>query len=93
MEQRLDRAARRAGVELAAREVGDHLLVAHLVAFKQRQDLSEAQRGEVGVRSTLISRSLPDPFTHIVETSRPTWSMAGPLRGRVAAAVVGDGAV
>ena len=40
-------AARHRRVELAAREVGDHVLVAHLVALDQRQHLVEPQAGEV----------------------------------------------
>jgi hypothetical protein len=47
VQQRLDRAARRRGVELAARQVGDHVLIAHLVALHQRQHLVELERGEV----------------------------------------------
>jgi hypothetical protein len=39
--------ARRGGVELATREVGDHVLVGHLVAVHQRQHLVELEAGEV----------------------------------------------
>ncbi len=62
-----------AGCELAAREVGDHLLVAHRVALGERQDLGEPQAGEAGRRS-IVARSLPEPFTHSTSISRPAWS-------------------
>ena len=70
VQQRLDRGARRGRVQLAAGEVGDHVLVAHLVALHQRQDLVEAQ----GVKSEadIVARSLPEPLTQMAATSRPT---------------------
>ena len=56
VQERLDRRPRRVGLDQAAREVGDHLLVAHRLALAQRQQLVEPQarevarlgRGEVG---------------------------------------------
>ena len=29
--------------------------------------------------ASIVARSLPEPFTHIVATSRPTWSIAVPF--------------
>ncbi len=46
VQQRLDRGSRHGGIELAAHEVGDHLLVAHGVARDQRQHLLQAERRE-----------------------------------------------
>ena len=46
VQERLDRRARHRRVELAAREVGDHLLVGHRVALDERQDLVEPEAGE-----------------------------------------------
>ena len=91
VQQRLDRAARHRGVELAAGEVGDHVLVAHRVALDQRQHLVEPQpgevlathRGEVGPRA--LDPQHRDLAAGVVDRR--------PLRRRVAAAEVGDGAV
>ena len=62
VQQRLDRAARHRRVDLAAREVGDHLLVAHRLARHQWQHLVEAQAGDVAAlhRREVASRAL-DP--------------------------------
>jgi hypothetical protein len=46
VQQGLDRGARHRRGQLAAREVGDHLLVAHRVALAQWHDLVLAQAGE-----------------------------------------------
>jgi len=46
VQERLDRRARHRPVDLAAREVLDHLLVAHRLALRERQDLVEPQSGE-----------------------------------------------
>ena len=53
---------RHGGVELAAHEVGDHVLVAHLVARDQRQHLLQAQRREArgAHRGEVAARAL-DP--------------------------------
>ena len=47
VQQGLDRGARRAWVELTTGEVGDHLLVAHLLTLEQRHHVVEAQLDEV----------------------------------------------
>jgi hypothetical protein len=47
VQQRLDRGAWHRRVELAAREIGNHRLVAHLGALHQRQHLVHTQAGEV----------------------------------------------
>ena len=60
VQQRLDRGARRRGVDLAAGEVSDHVLVAHLVALEQRQHLLEPQRREVATRTSSRDRC-PSP--------------------------------
>ena len=91
VQQRLDRAPRHRGIELAAREVGDHVLVAHLLALDQRQHLVEPQAGEVlwPHRGEVAARAL-DPHD---------WNLAagvvdrGALGGRVAAAEVRHRAV
>ena len=59
VQQRLYRAARHRRIELTARQVGDHLLVAHLPPLDQREHLVELEprevlgphRGEVGTRA------------------------------------------
>ena len=47
VQQRLDRRARRRRVDLAARQVGDHVLVAHLLALEHGEHLVQSQRREV----------------------------------------------
>ena len=91
VQQRLDRAARRRGVELAAREVGDHVLVGHLVAVHQREHLVELERGEVLAphRREVRARAL-DP--HDVDLLAGV-ILRPPLRRGVAAAEVRDRAV
>ncbi len=80
-----------AGIELAAHEVGDHLLVAHLVARDQRQHLLQAQRGEAlrPHRGEIAARAL-DPHDRALD-ARVVDGRA--LGRRVAAAEVRDGAV
>jgi hypothetical protein len=62
VQERLDRRARHRGVDHAPREVGDHLLVGHLVAGQQRLHLLQPQRGEVlgAHRGQVAARAL-DP--------------------------------
>ena len=50
VQERLDRRARRIGLDEAAREVGDHLLVGHRVTLAERQQLVEPEAREVGRR-------------------------------------------
>ena len=50
VEQRLDRRARRIGLDEAAREVRDHLLVGHRVALAEREQIVEPEPREVGRR-------------------------------------------
>jgi hypothetical protein len=91
VQQRLDRRPRHRGIELAAREVGDHLLVGHGVTLQQRQHLAEPQAGdmlrthrrEVGARALHPHRR--DLAAGVVDRR--------PLRGRVAAAEVRDRAI
>ena len=89
--KRLDRRARHRGVELAAHEVGDHVLVAHLVALDQRQHLVEAQGREAAAahRREIAARAL-DPHDRALD-ARVIDGRA--LRGGVAAAEVRDGAI
>ena len=73
VEQGLDRGTRHRRVQLAAREVGHHLLVAHRIAFAQRHDLVLAQAREA---ARLDRRQVaPGPLD--------------PQHGRLAAGVVG----
>ena len=85
-------AARHRGVELAAREVGDHVLVAHLVALDQRQHLVEPQAGEVLARPSSRGRE-PEPLTHITGDLAAGVVDRRALGRRVAAAEVRDRAV
>ena len=91
VQQRLDRRARRGRVGLAAREVGDHVLVAHLLALEQRQHLLEAQRREVLAlhRREVAARPL-HPHDALLAADVVG---RGPLRRRVAAAEVRHRAV
>ena len=47
VQQRLDRGARAADVLEGVREVGDHLLVGHVLAVEQRQDVVHPDPGEI----------------------------------------------
>jgi hypothetical protein len=91
VQQRLDRAARHRGVELAAREVGDHLLVAHRVALEQRQHLVELEPREVlpAHRGQVRAGALDPQHRDLA----PRVVAGRALRGGVAAAEVGDGTV
>ena len=91
VQQRLDRRARRRRVDLAARQVGDHVLVAHLLALEHREHLVEPQRREVLAlhRRQVAARAL-DP--HDVDLAADVIG-GGALGRRVAAAEVGDRAV
>ncbi len=86
VQQRLDRRARRGRVGLAAGEVGDHVLVGHLVALDEREHLLQAQRREVlrAHRREVAARPL-DPHDALL-----TADVVGrrALRGGVAAAEV-----
>ena len=57
VEEGLDRRPRRARLLEAAREVVDHLLVAHVVAVEERQHLGEAHAGKVPARHALEVRA------------------------------------
>ena len=56
VEERLDRRPGRARLLEAAREVVDHLLVAHVVALEEREHLGEAHAGKVPARHALEVR-------------------------------------
>ena len=56
VEEGLDRRPGRARLLEAAREVVDHLLVAHVVALEEREHLGEAHAGEVPARHALEVR-------------------------------------
>ena len=62
VEQGLDRRPRRAGLLETAREVVDHLLVAHVVTLEEGEHLGQAHAGEVAARDALEVRAAPlDP--------------------------------
>jgi len=61
VQQRLDRGARHHRVELAAREVRDHLLIAHCVTLRKRENVAESKPGEPAPND--VARSLPEPLT------------------------------
>ena len=91
VQQRLDRRPRHRGIELAAHEVRDHLLVAHLRASDQREDFLQAQHREAlrPDRGEVAARAL-DPHHGALVAG----VIDGGALGRgVAAAEVGDGAV
>jgi hypothetical protein len=91
VQKRLDRGARHLRVELAAGEVGDHVLVAHLGALHQRQHLVHAQAGEVlGPHRGEVRAGALDPH-HVDLAARVVDRPA--LGGGVAAAEVGHRAV
>jgi hypothetical protein len=91
VQQRLDRGAWHRGVDLAASEVGDHLLVAHLRALHQRQQLVNAQSGEVlrSHRREVAAGALDPHHRHLAAGV----VHRGALGRGVAAAEVRDGAV
>ena len=91
VQQRLDRAARHRRVELAARQVGDHLLVAHRLALDQREHLLEPEPGEVLLphRRQVGARALDPHHGHLAAGVIARRA----LGRRVAAAEVGDRAV
>jgi hypothetical protein len=91
VQQRLDRGARSRRVDLAAGEVGDHVLVGHLVAVEHGQHLVQPERREVAAahRREVAARAL-DP--HHVDLAADVVGR-GALRRRVPAAEVRDGAI
>ncbi len=91
VQERLDRGPRHRRIEHAAREVGDHLLVAHLGALDQGLDLVQAQRREV---PTLHRRQIGAGALHPQGPQlAPDVVGAEALRRGVPAAVVGDAAI
>ena len=91
VQQRLDRRARRRRVDLTAREVGDHVLVAHLVAVEHGERLVQAQRREVAApHGREVAAGALDP--HDLDLAADVVGRR-PLRRRVAAAEVRHRAV
>ena len=62
-------------------------------ASRSRSGSSSSSRGRRSPPRVIVARSVPEPLTQSTRVSRPAWSSERLLRGRVAAADVGERAV
>ena len=59
----------------------------------RRSGRISSSRSAAKPAGVIVARSVPEPLTQRTRVSRPAWSAATPLRGRVPAALVGERAV